>query len=107
MIEIKNILGKEEFNKIINSDKPVLVDFYATWCGPCKMQTPILKEFAEEVGDKVEIVKVDVDENADIASKYSIQSIPTIMVFKDGEVKEKAVGLTVKANLSQMLIKYL
>ncbi len=107
MIEIKNILGTEEFDKTINSNKPVLVDFYATWCGPCKMQAPILKEFAEEVGDKVVVVKVDVDENASIASKYAIQSIPTLVVFKNGELKEKAVGLTVKANLSQMLIKYL
>ena len=107
MSDIKTILGKEEFNGIINSQIPVIVDFYATWCGPCKMQAPILHEFKEEVGDKVVVVKVDVDENAELAAKYNVQTIPTIAVFKGGELKEKSVGLTVKAQLSEMLIKYL
>ena len=107
MSDIKNVLGKEEFDEIINSQIPVLVDFYATWCGPCKMQAPILHEFKEEVGDKVEVVKVDVDENSELAARYNVQSIPTIAIFKNGELKEKTVGLTVKAQLSEMLIKYL
>ena len=107
MSDIKTILGKEEFDGVINSQLPVLVDFYATWCGPCKMQAPILHEFKEEIGDKAIVIKVDVDENAELAAKYNVQSIPTIAVFKNGELKEKSVGLTVKAQLSEMLIKYL
>ena len=107
MSDIKNVLGKEEFNGIINSEVPVIVDFYATWCGPCKMQSPILHEFKQEIGEKAIIIKVDVDENAELASLYGVQSIPTLAIFKNGELKEKTVGLTVKAQLSEMLIKYL
>ncbi|MBR2498552.1 MAG: thioredoxin [Clostridia bacterium] len=107
MSDIKNVLGKEEFNDIINSEVPVIVDFYATWCGPCKMQAPILHEFKDEVKEKAVIVKVDVDENAELASIYGVQSIPTIALFKKGELKEKTVGLTAKAQLSEMLIKHL
>ena len=107
MSDIKNVLGKEEFNDIINSEVPVIVDFYATWCGPCKMQAPILHEFKDEIGDKAIVVKVDVDENAQLAALYGVQSIPTLAVFKGGELKEKTVGLTAKAQLSEMLIKYL
>lgn len=107
MSDIKNVLGKEEFNGIINSEVPVIVDFYATWCGPCKMQSPILHEFKQEIGEKAIIIKVDVDENAELASIYGVQSIPTLAIFKNGELKEKTVGLTVKAQLSEMLIKYL
>lgn len=107
MSEIKEILGKEEFNSIINSATPTLVDFYATWCGPCKMQAPILYEFSTELGDKVNVLKVDVDQNGDIAKEYGVLSIPTLAVFKDGEFKEKTIGLTTKAQLSEMLIKYL
>ena len=107
MSEIKEILGKDEFLQALKSDKPVLVDFWATWCGPCKMQAPILHEFKEEVGDKVDIIKVDVDQNEDIAMEYGIMSIPTLYVFKDMELKEKTVGLTTKAGLSQLVIKYI
>lgn len=107
MSEIKSVLGEQEFNEQINSDVPVLVDFYATWCGPCKMQSPILHEFSEEIGEKVKILKVDVDENAAIAARYGVQSIPTLAVFVGGQLKEKTVGLTVKAQLSEMLIKYM
>lgn len=107
MSEIKEILGKDEFLQALKSDKPVLVDFWATWCGPCKMQAPILYEFSEEVGDKVDIIKVDVDQNEDIAAEYDIMSIPTLFLFKDMELKEKSVGLTSKAGLSEMVIKHI
>ena len=107
MNEIKEILGKEEFSSLINSSTPTLVDFYSTWCCPCEMQAPILYEFSTEVGDKVAVAKVDVDQNGDIAKEYGVLSIPTLAVFKDGELKEKTVGLTTKAQLSEMLIKYL
>ncbi len=107
MSNITEIISIEEFEKELEGDMPVLVDFYATWCGPCKMQSPILHEFAEEMGDKVKVVKIDVDQNEKLAYKYSIMTIPTIAVFKNGEMKEKNVGLTSKAGLSDLVIKYL
>ena len=107
MSNIDEIFTKDQLKEIINSITPTLVDFYATWCGPCKMQTPILHEFKEEVGNKVNIVKIDVDQNPELASEYAVQSIPTLIMFKNGELKEKMVGLTTKATLSEMLIKLL
>ena len=107
MTGIEEILGKEEFDHAISENGLTLVDFYASWCAPCKMQTPILIEFGEEMDGKVRIIKVDVDQNPEIANKYSVQSIPTIILFQNGEQKEKTVGLTAKATLSEMLIKYL
>ena len=107
MNSIEDILGKEEFNKVLQSNSLALVDFYASWCAPCKMQTPILIEFGEEIDGKVKIIKVDVDQNPEIANEYKVQSIPTIVLFQNGEEKEKTVGLTTKATLSKMLIKYL
>ena len=107
MSNVIEILSVEEFNNEINSGVPVIVDFYATWCGPCKMQAPILHEFKDEMGDKGGVVKVDVDQNLDIAKQFGILSIPTILVFKNGELKEKKVGLSTKANLSEMVIKHL
>lgn len=82
-----------DFDKIINSDKPTLVDFFATWCGPCKMQSPILDELKTKVGDAANIVKVDVDRNPDISAKYQIRSVPTIIIFKNGEPQWRASGL--------------
>jgi thioredoxin 1 len=107
MSNIDEIFTKDQLKEIIDSNTPTLVDFYATWCGPCKMQTPILHEFKEELGNKVNIVKVDVDQNPELASEYAVQSIPTLIMFKNGELKEKMVGLTTKATLSEMLIKLL
>lgn len=107
MSEIINILGKEEFDKELNCSEPVVVDFWATWCGPCQMQAPILHEFKEEMGDKVKVLKVDVDQNEKIAYDLRIVSIPTIYVYKDGQVVEKSVGLTPKAQLANLVIKYL
>lgn len=106
-MEIKNIIGEEEFKKEIAADKPVLVDFWATWCNPCKMQAPILHEFAEEMGDKIKVLKVDVDEVGALCYEYSVESIPTLMVFKGGELVDKTIGLTTKAGLSELIIKHL
>lgn len=105
---IKDIMDIDEFNAVIkNEKKPVLVDFWATWCNPCRMQTPILEELAEELKDKVKVVKVDVDENEKLAYELKIRSIPTLYLYKDGNLVEKSVGLTSKALLSEMIIKYL
>ncbi len=105
--EIIEIVDQNDFNELIKSSKPVLVDFYATWCGPCKMQAPILYEFKSEIGEKATVAKVDVDQLPILAEKYGIFSIPTITVFKNGELKEKSVGLSTKANLAEMVIKHL
>lgn len=107
MTNVIEILGTNEFNDVINSGEIVFADFYASWCAPCKMQSPILIEFASEIGEKAKIIKIDVDQNPELASLYAVQSIPTIAVFKDGKLMEKTVGLTSKASLSEMLIKLL
>jgi thioredoxin 1 len=79
--------------------KAVLVDFWAPWCGPCKAIAPILEDLANELGDKVQICKVDVDHNTELAQKFSIRAIPTLLIFKDGQLKDQIVGLTNKADL--------
>lgn len=82
-----------DFDKIISSDKPTLVDFFATWCGPCKMQGPVLDELKNKVGDAANIIKVDVDRNPDLSAKYQIRSVPTIIIFKNGEPQWRVSGL--------------
>ncbi|KKI91781.1 thioredoxin [Bacillus sp. SA1-12] len=84
----------------------VLVDFWAPWCGPCKMIAPVLEELDSDMGDKVKIVKVDVDENQETAGKFGVMSIPTLLVLKDGEVVDKAVGYQPKEALAEVLNKH-
>ena len=92
------------FDKTVhNSDVPVLVDFWAPWCGPCKMIAPIIKEIAEEYADKAKICKLDTDEARDSAMEFGISAIPTIILFKDGQVAKKWVGLTSKKDLIEAI----
>ncbi len=108
MSENIKIVTDFDFEEVVlKSNKPVVVDFYAVWCGPCKMQAPILNELANELSDKVTVCKVNVDEAEKLAVSYGIMSIPTILIFKNGEVVEKNVGLTTKPQLSAMLIKHI
>ncbi|RMG16545.1 MAG: thioredoxin [Bacteroidetes bacterium] len=94
---------KGNFQKIINSDKPVLVDFYADWCGPCKMQAPILKEAASELNGQARIIKIDVDKNRKVSEQYQIQSIPTLILFKNGQPVWRQSGLLSKQQLLDVI----
>jgi len=87
--------------------KPVLVDFFAEWCGPCKIQGPIVDELAGEIGEKAVIGKLNIESAEDVAGEYGVMSIPTILIFKDGEVKETMTGLREKGILNEMLKKYI
>ncbi|WKN44350.1 thioredoxin [Tunicatimonas pelagia] len=91
------------FNEVINSDQPVLVDFWAEWCGPCKMIAPVVDELANDYDGKAVVGKVDVDSNPEVAGKFGIRSIPTLLVFKNGEIVDKQVGAVNKSVLSQKL----
>jgi len=85
-----------DFNEIINSEKPTLVDFYATWCGPCQMLTPILEGVSTEVGDNAKVLKIDIEKNMDTASQYGVRSVPTLILFKEGKEVWRQTGLTQK-----------
>jgi len=96
---------KGNFETIINDTKPVIVDFHALWCGPCNVQSPILKELATELGERVKVIKIDVDQNNAISSQYQIQSVPTLIVFKNGKPVWRQSGVVSKANLYNILMQ--
>lgn len=93
-------LSSDNFEKeVLKSEKPVLVDFYADWCGPCKMMTPIVEELATELDGKARVGKINVDENSDIAVEYNVMSIPTLIIFKNGKEEKRLVGVRDKEEL--------
>jgi thioredoxin 1 len=94
------------FKEVIQSSKPVLVDFSAEWCGPCKMMAPILKQTKEQLGDKATIIKVDVDKNSETAQQFNIQGVPTLILFKDGQVKWRQSGVVQANTIVQVINQY-
>ena len=102
MSELK--ITKNNFeNEVLKSDKPVLIDFWANWCGPCRMLSPIISEIAEEYGEKVKVCKVNVDEEMDLAAAFRVSSIPMLVVMKDGQVTNTAVGVHPKEQIIRMI----
>ncbi len=103
MSNLQNVNQSNFEDLVINSDKPVLVDFWAEWCGPCKALAPVLDEIAGELDGKAQLVKVNVDESGELAQKYGIRGIPTLIFFKDGEVKSTLVGNQPKSEILKNL----
>ena len=100
------IINKDNFeNEVLKSDKPVLLDFWAKWCGPCMMLSPIIEEIAKEYEGKIKVGKINVDENMDLAIKYNVASIPTLFLIKDGKIAKKSIGFLEKAEVIDFIMK--
>ena len=98
-----NITKNNFEQEVLHSDKPVLIDFWAPWCGPCRMLSPVISEIAEEYGDKIKVCKVNVDDEGELAASFNVMSIPTRVVVKDGKVANSAVGVRPKAQIVEMI----
>lgn len=98
-----NVTDDSFESDVLKSDKPVVVDFWAEWCGPCKMMSPIVDEIAGELGDKVKVAKVNIDENPNTPTQYGVRGIPTFMIFKDGQLAETKVGGMSKQQLQEWI----
>jgi thioredoxin 1 len=108
MNELHLSVTDENFDdQVLNSDRPVLVDFWAAWCGPCKAIEPVVKELADEYEGRINVKKLNVDENPQTARNYGIRSIPTLLLFDKGEVKENTIGVQSKTNLENMIGPYI
>ena len=94
---------KTSFQDLITSSTPTVIDFFATWCGPCRMVTPILEDLKSELGENVRVYKIDVDQNPNLAAQYNVRSIPTIMIFKDGKMQWRESGVQSKATLKSAI----
>ena len=103
MADITTVTDDNFQTEVVEADKPVLVDFWAPWCGPCRMVAPVLEEIQQERGDAIQIVKLNVDENPVTAAKFQVMSIPTLILFKDGEIAHKVIGALPKRRLEAEL----
>ena len=92
------------FSDIVKDDKPVLIDFFATWCGPCQTMSPILKQLKDELGEQIKIIKIDVDKNQAIAQKFQVRGVPTFMLYKNGKQVWKQAGLVTKTDLKRVIL---
>ena len=104
---IQNVSDDSWESDVLQADKPVLVDYWAEWCGPCKMVAPILEEIATEYSDRLKVCKIDIDENAQMPQKYGVRGIPTLMLFKEGQVEVTKVGALTKSQLAAFIDRYI
>ena len=101
-----NLSGMSKFSELIHQDVPVLVDFFAEWCGPCKVLSPILKEVKDELGDQVKILKIDVDKNQGLVNKFQVRGVPTLILFQDGKQIWRHSGVVQKNDLVNIITQY-
>ena len=104
---MKEINNTQEFYSLVKGKKPVLLDFYADWCGPCQSLLPIVEKLADKHGDKIEIVKVNIDKNPQLSQRFSVRSIPALFFIKEGEVVENAMGMQTESTLDSKIMQYL
>jgi thioredoxin 1 len=97
----------EQFNELLSAKKPFVCDFFATWCGPCKMLSPVMDEVSESLSDKADFVKVDIDKNFELAAQYGVMSVPCVMLFVGGEVKDKTIGYSTNEEITEFVTKNL
>ena len=102
-MSVLKITGENFEEEVLKSNKPVLIDFYADWCGPCRMMSPIIDQIAEEMSDKIKVGKVNVDENQELAMEYGVMSIPTMVIIENGKVKNSLVGVRDKNEIKEMM----